>query len=175
MTDFEAAEPGVIRFERSMTIDENFASRLTAASIRHVTPKISRMLLVVALALVSLSVFFAAKANNWGAVAALVATFGGLLAIFFALFMVSFQTSRKQVSAQLPVGTEYSLNLYDDSLRIAVPHGASDLSYDLYTSVLAKKDVVVFTAKVGREPTFLPRELFTEESLAWLSQKIKSA
>lgn len=175
MTDFRAAEPGAVRFERSMIIDESFASRITAASIRHVTPKISRMLVIVAIALVSLSVFFAANSGNRSAAWTLFAIFGTLFAILFGLFSVSYRASRKRVSEQLPVGTEYSLTLYDESLRIAVPYGASNFSYELYASVLAKKDAVVLTAKLGREPTFLPSELFTEDSLAWLTQKINSA
>jgi hypothetical protein len=57
-------------------------------------------------------------------------------------------------------------------MRLKDQFVAADVSYKLYKSVRATKDLVALNPRRGRRPTLIPRELFTAESLAWLESKV---
>jgi hypothetical protein len=169
------ADSDSILFRRSITIDSKFASRMTIAAFRHLlfTPGRSARLMVPA---VALGVFIALGVNAHGA--AIVGVFLlGLLAIpalWVLVFLIAYFPARRQLSDRLPLGSEYSIVMSNNSMSLKDSMVATDVSYELYKSLRVSKDFVSLMPKRGRRPTLVPRELFTAESLAWLASRLST-
>jgi hypothetical protein len=163
----------IVRFERSMTIDARFAGRTTVATLRYVLLR-PGSILRLALTSFIVAVLITLSVHPGGIVGFGVYVVGVVAfpALYVLIFFIAGLIARKQIRERLPIGSEYSLTLSDDSMRLKDQFVAADVSYKLYKSVRATKDLVALNPRRGRRPTLIPRELFTAESLAWLESKV---
>jgi hypothetical protein len=171
----EMAAP-TVRFECTFTVDSKFASRITAATIRYVVLTPGRII-QIALPSVIVAVFVTAALNPGGiaAVGVFILALLAFPAMYVLLFLSAYIRARKQVGERLPVGSEYSITMSDDSMRLKDSFVTTDISYKLFKSVRTSTEVVALNPMRGRRPTLLPRELFNSESLAWLTSRVGTA
>jgi hypothetical protein len=162
-----------VRFQRTLTVDPKYAGRMTAATFRYVLLTPGRIVRIAFPSLV-LAVFVSLGVDAGG-----VATVGifilallALPALYALVFLIAYFPARKQIGERMPVGSEYSIVMSDESMRLEDPMVATDISYQLYKSLRTSNHVVALIPRRGRRPTIVPRELFTAESLAWLASRL---
>lgn len=174
MSDVEpTTTPDASRFESVMRIDSTFAGRMTAAAFRLILLKPRMIIFIVSFCLIV--AFLAAVSDDQGGAAAIglgVAALLVALAIFFLVILFGYFRARNRTRVRFPVGADYSMSMSEDVMRLQDPLVSVEISYKLYKSVRVGKDIVALNPKVGRTPTIVPRELFTPESLAWLTAKV---
>jgi len=91
---------------------------------------------------------------------------------YAVIFFILHRRARKQIRESFPVGSEYSIAMGEESMRLTDAFVTIDLSYRLYRSIRCSAHAVALLPRQGRRPTVLPVELFTPESLAWLKSRL---
>jgi hypothetical protein len=164
-----------VRFQRTVTVDPAYAGRMTAATFRYVLFTPGR---IVGMAIPSLIL---AVFESLGVGAGGVATVGVFILVLLALpalyvfvFLIAYFPARKQIAERMPVGSEYSIVMTDEWMRLKDPMVVTDISYQLYKSLRTSSRVVALIPRRGRRPTIVPRDLFTVESLAWLASRLNA-
>lgn len=162
-----------VRFESSITINRAFAGRITAATFRQFLLTPGR---IVRIALQSLIVAtFLSFALRFGGIAPVGMFVLFLLVtptLYLLIFLIAYFPAQKQISGRLPVGSEYSIAMSQDSMRLKDSLVTAEISYQLYRSLRISGKLVILIARRGRRVTTLPIELFTPESLAWLAARL---
>ncbi len=165
-----------VRFQRTVTVDSKYAGRMIAAASRYVLLTRGRIVRIAIPSLI-LAVFvsFAVGPGGIAAVGPFIVMLLVLPAFYVLVFLIAYFPARKQIGERMPVGSEYSIVLSDESMRLKDRLVATDISYQLYKSLRASSAVVALIPRRGRRPTIVPRELFTTESLAWLTSRLNEA
>jgi len=168
----KAAEPA--RFERSFTIYPEFAGRMTVSVFRCLlsTPR-HIVTMIVPAVFVPVIVALGHRLGGIAAVGQFVLVLVAAAAVYATILLISYFPARNQIRERLPVRSEYSIALSEDSMRLKDASITIDISYHLYKSLRGSAKVVVLVPRLGRRPTVLPVELFTPESLAWLRSRLK--
>lgn len=167
----KVAEPA--RFERTLRIDPKFAGRMTSGTFRYVALVPGRIVRV-AISSVAVATVFSFTLHPAGATSIWVAVLGLLAipALYLLIFFISYFPARRQIGGRFPVGSEYSIAIGDDAMRLKDPLVTTEVSYQLYRSLRVSAKLVAFIPRRGSRPTLLPAELFTPESLEWLRSKL---
>ena len=168
-----ASDADSVRFQRTLTVDSKYAGRMTSATFRYVLITRGRVVRIAIPSLI-LAVFVSLAVGPGGiaAVGSFIMLLLALPACYVLVFLIAYFPARKQIGERMPIGSEYSIVLSDESIRLKDRMVATDISYQLYKSLRASSDVVALIPRRGRIPTIVPRELFTTESLAWLTSRL---
>jgi len=166
--------PNPSRFECTVEIDTQFASRVAAGMLRYLYVRPGRLIRIVVLSLVVAAVLTLAAPLD--GIAPLRVFLLGLVvvpAIYFLIVAITFRLAKNQVNDRIPVGSLYSITMTEDTMAVKYHLVTTEVSYELYKSLRASKSVVLLKPRQGRNLTILPRELFAEDSLAWLGSKLR--
>jgi hypothetical protein len=171
----ESADDAEVRFQRTLIVDSKFASRMTAATLRYVLLTPWRIVRIALLSLfIAIIITFGVARGETASVGIFIVALLALPVFYLLVFLIAYFPARRQINSRLPVGSEYSIVMWDDSFRLKDPLVATDVSYQLYKSLRTSRDVVSLMPRRGRRPTIVPRELFTTESLGWLASRLSA-
>lgn len=164
------------RFEGTLTTDAKFAGRLAAATLRYhlLRPRPLITIALVPLILLVLVPTIALRAGNDAPLSDIGLALLVFLAVYTLVVVKAYFLAKERISDRLPVGSEYSISMSDDSIRMKDSLVTTDISYKLYRSVRSTKDLVALYPRRGRVPLLVPSELFTSESLKWLSSRLST-
>lgn len=163
------------RFERAITVDDGFASRISRTAFLSVIRTSARIFrIAVGSLVIALGVWL--YSQPLGPLAWVFAALSlPIVPLVYALaYRISQIPVRRMIRSRFPAGSTYTLELFDDGLKVTTGMATSELSYDLYSSLRVDPYFVSLGFTAGGPPTMLPRELFTDESLAWLSKSLSA-
>jgi hypothetical protein len=172
-----SASSSAPRFHGEYVTTPKFAAQLTGASFRMVLLRPARIVsyAILAILVVSVLVSTAANVRNGGTAFAGYLFVGIFVAAFSLIYVLGYFAGRRRVEKRLPAGSRYTLDLYEDTMALGEPMSKTELSYALFKSATRYGHFVRLERRIGRIPTLLPNELFTDESLAWLAERVRTS
>jgi hypothetical protein len=160
-----------VRFEREFITGPDFAARVTAAALRHVLLR-PRLLIYVALLFVVIVIAAVSGGPSAGAVIVIP---GAFIAFIVVVYGLTYVLGRRRTHLQFPVGSRFSVGFRANTMVVSSPDVTSELSYRLFRTAVRTGSFVVLRRRRGSGIAMYPSELFTAESLDFLSHKLAEA
>ena len=162
-----------VYFSSSYVTDDQFARRVTAATLRRLflRPAMLIPLAILLICYLVLAIGAATTPGSAGTPAPLIVLLF-VLVLLVGLNFLTFRRITRRVAQRLPSGSMYTLELLGDRMIVGQPLAKSELSYKLFRSIEREGEWVRFVQRIARTTTLLPFELFTPESFDWLAARI---
>jgi hypothetical protein len=167
------AEP--LRFYRSFTVDSGFPGKLALTSFRYLLFNPAGLLRVIVIALaLAASAFIVTVRSNGPDYPLALAGYGlaGFVLLIAVVMGIGFLIERRRFSDRIPPGSEFAVGFRADTILMRSPMDTAEVAFSQYQTVEETGDFVVLRQRASRAINFLPRECFTDESLAFLRSKI---
>lgn len=160
-----AAEP--LRFERTYSTDEQYPVRFTRAYFGYIYSRPRRLvpLVVILVCFALITATSPAHGTSW----IFPAFFVVLLAVTYA---VTYSITLSKIRARIPAGSTFGVGFRSATFVMQSPQVTSEVAYSLYMTCERRGTFVVLRQRVIRVSTFLPAEIFTDESFEYLRAQI---
>ena len=160
-----AAEP--LRFERTFTTGPDYPSKFTRAYYIYLfsSPRRFVPLLLIIAIFIAIALLSPARGTSW--------VIPGLyLAVLVVLYTAIYFLTVRNVRARIPAGSVFGVGFRSDTFVMRSPQVTSEVAYSLYKSCERRGNFVVLRQRIVRVASFLPAEIFTDESFEFLRSKI---
>ena len=166
MTDQTApVEP--LLFERPFTVGSDYPTRFARAFFIYTFTRPRRWIVLVLLLLVFTAAFFLSNRNSTPLLFPL-----AYVILLVVIYGVGYFATVRQLRRRVPPGPTFSVGFRSTTFVIRSPQVSSEVAYSLYQSCQRWGGFVVLRQRVSRVASFLPAEVFTDESFEFLQSKI---
>jgi hypothetical protein len=167
VTDPAVAALEPLRFERSYETSGDYPARFARAYFRFTFSQPRRFVPL----LVIFALFFMAILIGNPTIGAFLFPLG-YLAILVILYGFLYAATVRQMRRRIPAGSIFGVGFRSSTFLVRSPQVTSEVAYSLYRSCERRGRFVVLRQRVSRVSSFLPAEIFTEESFEFLRARI---
>jgi hypothetical protein len=159
-------------FHTTYTIPEGYAAAAARAFMRFQLTRPAVGIQTVLMLITFLILVLALWRGPYGFWAALAVDVLVLGATILSFTMTRNRLARRLESNAVP-GSVYELTLTDSTITIRTPNATSTSNYRTYESATPFVDFVLLRLRGSRIRSILPRQLFTDQSLAFVQSKVQ--
>lgn len=160
-----AAEP--LRFEHTYSTDDRYPVRFTRAYFAYIYSRPRRLVpfVVILILFAVIAATSPAPSTSW------------IFPTFFVLLLgvtyaVTYSMTLSKIRARIPTGSTFGVGFRSATFVMQSPQVTSEVAYSLYATCERRGTFVVLRQRVIRVSTFLPAEIFTDESFEYLRTQI---
>ena len=156
-----------LRFERAYTTEADYPIRFTRAFFGFTFSRPRRWIPVALILVLFLIAFVVSDLNASPLI--FPSVYIGLLVL---LYGIAYFATVRQMRRRVPVGSVFGIGFRSETFVVSGPQVTSEVAYSLYKSCQRWGRFVVLRQRVSRISSFLPEEIFADESLDFLRSRI---